>query len=303
MLCPRRCGVDRNACAGICGASTQMVVARIGLHQWEEPPISGTVGSGTVFFNGCTLKCSYCQNAEISRAYGGDIMSAAELASACLELQNEGALNINFVTPTHFAPEVRAAIYEAHKVGLHLPVVWNTSGYERVSALRDNTGLVDVYLTDMKYADADLAATLSAAPDYPDVAMAALEEMVRQTGPMRFDSYGADERLAKGVIVRHLVLPGHADDSLKVVRRVYERFGDTVRLSLMNQYTPTIVRAADSGSTTARRCLEHHPELRRTVNAEEYERVLDYADSLGIEDYYWQQEDAAGEHFIPDFRS
>lgn len=301
-LCPRLCGADRAAGErGACGADDRLVVARAALHFWEEPPISGARGSGTVFFAYCPLRCVYCQNAVIAAGEAGEAVSVERLGAMCLELQEQGALNVNFVTPTHYAPEARAAVAWARARGLALPVVWNTSGYETVEAVRANAGTVDAYLTDFKYADAGLARRYSQAPDYPDVALAALEAMVDEAGAPAFDEVDDEPRLTGGVVVRHLMLPGALEDSKRVVRLVHERFGDAVLLSLMNQYTPVLADAADAGDERAAAALGRCPELARRVPDEEYERLLDYADSLGVEDYFWQQGGAAEESFIPPF--
>lgn len=272
----------------MCGADDRLVVARAALHFWEEPPISGERGSGTIFFANCPLHCVYCQNAVIAAGEAGAEVSVARLAEMCLELAAQGALNVNFVTPTHYAVEARAAVALARERGLALPVVWNTSGYETAEAVRANAGTVDVYLTDFKYADAALAARYSHAPDYPDVALAALEAMVEEVGEPTFDEVDDLPRLTSGVVVRHLMLPGALEDSKRVVRLVHERFGNAVLLSLMNQYTPV-------------RSFPDYPELNYRVPAEDYERLLDYADELGIEDYFWQEGGAAEESFIPPF--
>lgn len=301
-LCPRTCGADRlSGGVGACGVGAQTLVARVGLHEWEEPPLSGQTGSGTIFFSGCSLGCSYCQNAAISRGCAGQPMTVGELAEACLGLQEAGAMNVNMVTPTHFAPSIREAISLARTRGLGLPVVWNTSGYETVDAIRANAGSVDTYLTDMKYADTRLGSALSRVRDYPEVALAAIGEMVAQVGAPAYDEYHGCERMARGVVVRHMVIPGHADDSIEVVRLLHERFGSDVRLSLMSQYTPVLATAAEAGSESAQRCLREHPELGRSLDRSEYERVLDAADGLGVRDYFWQDGDAASESFIPDF--
>ncbi len=301
-LCPRACGADRAAGErGACGADDRLVAARAALHFWEEPPISGEHGSGTVFFAHCPLRCVYCQNALIAQGEAGAPVSVDRLAQMCLELQAQGALNVNFVTPTHYAPHVRAAVALARERGLALPVVWNTSGYETVEAVHANAGTVDVYLTDFKYADAELARRYSHAPDYPEVALAALEAMVKEAGVPEFDEVDGELRLVRGVVVRHLMLPGALEDSKRVVRLVHERFGDAVLLSLMNQYTPVLAEAAKAGSARAVETLNRCPELARRVSDDEYELLLDYADELGIEDYFWQQGGAAEESFIPAF--
>lgn len=301
-LCPRRCGADRAAGErGVCGADDALVVARAALHFWEEPPISGSRGSGTVFFAHCPLRCCYCQNAVIAAGQAGRAVDVGRLAEMLLELEAQGVLNVNFVTPTHYAPQARAAVAQARGRGLALPVVWNTSGYETVAAVQANAGTVDAYLADFKYADPSLAARYSKAPDYPDVALAALDEMARQTGAPEFDEVDGDPRLVRGTVVRHLMLPGALEDSKRVVRLVHERFGDAVLLSLMNQYTPVLADAAKAGDARAAATLDRCPELAERVSDDEYELLLDYADELGVEDYFWQQGGAVEDSFIPAF--
>lgn len=301
-LCPRLCGADRAAGKrGVCGAADCLVVARAALHFWEEPPISGQRGSGTVFFAHCPLRCVYCQNAVIAAGDAGAAVSVERLGAMFLELQEQGALNVNLVTPTHYAPEARSAVAQARARGLVLPVVWNTSGYETTNAVRANAGTVDAYLADFKYADSGLARRYSQAPDYPVVALAALEAMVEEAGAPTFDEVDGEPRLTGGVVVRHLMLPGALEDSKRVVRLVHERFGGAVLLSLMNQYTPVLADAADAGDARAIATLRRCPELAQRVSDEEYERLLDYADELGVEDYFWQQGGAAEESFIPSF--
>lgn len=301
-LCPRACGANRyEGKRGSCGADDKLMVARAALHFWEEPPISGTRGSGTVFFAGCPLRCSYCQNAVIAVGDAGAPIGVDRLADICLELEGQGALNVNFVTPTQYALQARAAVEKARALGLTVPVVWNTSGYETVRSVRANAGIVDVYLTDFKYADPALAARYSNAPDYPAVALAALEAMVEEVGPPRFDEVDGEHRLVGGAVVRHLMLPGALEDSRRVVRLIHERFADSVLLSLMNQYTPVLPEAAASGDARAAACLSRCPELAYRVPDREYELLLDFADALGIEDYFWQEGGAAEDSFIPQF--
>ncbi|MCI8366689.1 MAG: radical SAM protein [Eggerthellaceae bacterium] len=300
--CPRACGVDRLAGQrGVCGASAQMEVGRAALHFWEEPPISGDGGSGTIFFGHCPLGCSYCQNARLAVGEAGLPCTVGEVAAAMLSLQEQGALNINLVTATHYGPLVRAAVTRARGAGLDLPIVWNTSGYETVAAIRDNAETVDVYLTDFKYASAETAAAYSHAPDYPTVALAAIDSMVDLTGPPIFDEYRGQQRLVRGVVIRHLMLPGHERESFDAVQLLFERYGNRVLYSLMNQYTPLLAHRAAEGDEGAQRVLQRYPELRRTVPAEAYEALLDFADSLGMEEYFWQDGPAASESFIPDF--
>ena len=301
-LCPRACGANRAAGKrGVCGADGRLLVARAALHFWEEPPISGEGGSGTIFFAGCPLRCVYCQNAEIALAEHAREITVERLAAIMGELEAAGALNINCVTPTHYAPQIRAAVGLARAAGMRLPVLWNTSGYETVAAVEANAGCVDAYLTDFKYADGVLARRYSHAADYPETALAALEAMVRAVGPCAYDEYRGQERLTGGVVVRHLMLPGALENSKAVVRLLYGRFGDAIRLSLMNQYTPVLVRAAEAGSARAAPALAGCPELAETVPDEEYEALLDFADELGVSDYFWQEGGAAEESFIPAF--
>ena len=257
--------------------------------------------SGTVFFAHCPLRCVYCQNAVIAQGRAGREVTVGRLAELCRGLEGQGALNVNLVTPTHYAPQARAAVALAREQGLGVPVVWNTGGYETPEAVRANAGTVDVYLTDFKYADPRLGARYSQAPDYPDVALAALEAMVEQVGPPAFDEVDGMPRMRRGVVVRHLLLPGNLDDSKAVVALLQERFGSSVLLSLMNQYTPVVAAAAERGEGLARATIARCPELARPVPTKDYEALLDFADALGVEDYFWQEGGAAEESFIPPF--
>ena len=290
MLCPRRCGARRNAGrAGVCGATAELRVARCALHMWEEPPISGERGSGAIFFSGCPLRCIFCQNHEISHEGYGHAVSTARLAQMMLELQEQGALNINLVTPGHYAPHVVEAVGRARAAGLVLPIVCNTSGYERVELVEALAETVDVWLTDFKYASPELAGRLSAVADYPQVAEAALAAMhdsVCRAGGRRM---GEDGRMERGIIVRHLVLPGESDASLDVLDIVWRTCGNEVDLSVMNQYTPN------------ERCRAAGGPLARAVTDDEYEAVLDYADALGFEHLWWQQGGTVSESFVPAF--
>ena len=288
-LCPRRCRADRAAGErGVCGATDTLRLARAALHFWEEPPISGEEGSGTVFFSGCPLKCVYCQNHEISTGNFGIDVSPERLAQIMLELQDQGALNINLVTATHYAHLLPEAIAAARARGLAIPIVYNTSGYERVEAVRELDDLVDIWLTDFKYADAELGRALSHVPDYPSVAQSALIEMARQLERHGGGAARADGTWTRGIIVRHLVLPGHAEDSCRVLDLIWDAVGD-VPISVMNQYTPNAAMRAAGG------------ELARAVTREEYERVLDYADDLGFTQMFWQEGGAVDESFTPPF--
>ena len=289
-LCPRRCGAARaSGGRGVCGETDQIMVARSALHLWEEPPISGEAGSGTIFFSGCPLRCVFCQNHEISHEGVGLPVTPARLAQMMLEQEARGALNVNLVTPLHFAPHVVGAVCAAREAGLTIPIVCNTSGYElpqMVDALAD---VVDVWLTDFKYADPLLASRLSGARDYPAVAGEALAHMVANLRARGGALLGDDGRMLRGIIVRHLVLPGHAGDSCAVLDCVWDICGNDVDLSVMNQYTPNV------------RCLADGGELARAVSQEEYELVLDHADELGFERMWWQEGGTVSESFVPAF--
>lgn len=288
-FCPRRCGADRRAGErGVCGADGTLRIARAALHFWEEPPISGEAGSGTVFFSGCPLKCVYCQNHEISTGNFGLEVPPERLVEIMLELEGQGALNINLVTATHYAHLLPAALAEARRRGLTVPVVYNTSGYERVEAVRELADLVDIWLTDFKYADPSLGRSLSHVADYPQVARAALAEMAAAVSRRGGGSERADGTWTRGIIVRHLVLPGHADDSCRVLDAIWGTVGD-VPISVMNQYTPNAAMRAAGG------------ELSRPVTDEEYELVLDHADDLGFTQMFWQEGGAVDESFTPPF--
>ena len=284
-LCPRNCDVDRTKSHGFCGESATLRAARAALHLWEEPPISGTVGSGTVFFSGCTLRCIFCQNADIAGGHHGKEITAERLAEIFLELQEKGAANVNLVTPTHFLPHIVSALQTAKKKGLTIPVVYNCGGYEKAETLALLDGLVDIYLPDYKYRSKTLAKALSAAEDYPEVAEAALCEMLRQVGKAVFDENGM---MKKGVIVRHLVLPAHTDDSMEVLRFLHETFGDDIYISIMSQYTPM-------------KKFEDHPALSRKLTTYEYQKVVRFAEEIGIKKGFLQSGEAAKESFIPAF--
>ncbi|MDO4437023.1 MAG: radical SAM protein [Coriobacteriaceae bacterium] len=288
-LCPRRCGADRSGGQrGVCGAGASLKIARVALHFWEEPPISGERGSGTVFFSACPLKCVYCQNHEISTGGFGLEVPAERLVEIMLELQDQGAHNINLVTATHYAHLLPRAVKQARERGLSIPIVYNTSGYERVEAVEELAQIVDVWLVDFKYADAALGRALSHVPDYPAVAEGALAAMcasVERSGGELVDDTGLMKR---GLIVRHLVLPGHVDDSCRVLDRIWGVAGD-VPISVMNQYTPNAAMRAAGG------------ELSRPVNEAEYEYVLDHADDLGFTRMFWQEGGAVDESFTPPF--
>lgn len=288
-LCPRRCGANRAAGAhGVCGADDSLKIARAALHYWEEPPISGERGSGTIFFSGCPLKCVYCQNHEISTGGFGIEVAPGRLVEIMLELQEQGAHNINLVTATHYAHLLPTAIGEARRRGLSIPIVYNTSGYEREEAVAELADLVDVWLVDYKYADADLGRALSNVVDYPETAARALSRMCAAVAARGGELVDADGMMRRGVIVRHLVLPGHADDSCRVLDRIWDVAGD-VPISVMNQYTPNERMRASGG------------ELSRAVTEDEYEFVLDHADDVGFTQMFWQEGGAVDESFTPAF--
>lgn len=287
-LCPRMCGVDRLAGqAGFCGAvGRDLRIARIAPHMWEEPCISGKNGSGTVFLGGCNLRCVYCQNRKISRACVGKYYSPEALAEALLALAETGVHNINFVTPTHYAAQIAVAVDLAKKQGLSLPIVYNCGGYERVDTLRALAGLVDVWLPDYKYESESLALQYSNAKRYPAFAMAAVTEMVRQAGAPVFD---ADGMLVRGVLVRHLVLPGATRDAIALLTRLYQAFGDKIYFSIMRQYTPM----PDTP----------FPELSDPLTETAYDRVVSTAAALGITQAFVQEGEAIGASFIPHFET
>ncbi len=284
-LCPRRCAADRRETVGVCGVPDTLTVARAAPHMWEEGCISGHRGSGTVFFAGCNLRCVFCQNRTVSHERRGRPVTEDELAAMMLNLQEMGVHNINLVTPTHYS-DTLARVLTSVKPHLSIPVVWNSSGYESVDTLRMLEGLVDIYLPDFKYFSPDLAARYSAAPDYPSVATDALLEMYRQVGVVRFDGEGL---LRRGMIVRHLVLPGHRADSMDVLRHIAAMLpvGD-IRVSVMRQYTPDFAMDCP------------YRNLHRRLTDFEYESVLAEAARLGI-DGYRQGKDSADRAFTPDF--
>lgn len=287
ILCPRKCGVDRTVGqTGYCGMPGDLLVARAALHMWEEPCISGNTGSGTVFFSGCNLKCVFCQNHSIAIGDCGKPISTQRLSEIFLELQQKRAANINLVTPTHYIPQIRYALLLAKEQGLTLPIVYNTGSYESIESLQLLDGLVDIYLPDLKYYSTELSSTYSHAADYFQVATASIEEMYRQVGTPVFDE--TTGMMKRGMIVRHLILPEQTKDSKKILRYLYETYGDNIYISIMNQYTP----------------LPHVsqiPPLNRKVTAEEYDKVVNFALRLGITNAFIQEGETAEESFIPPF--
>ncbi|MBQ8731366.1 MAG: radical SAM protein [Oscillospiraceae bacterium] len=287
FLCPRMCGARRDMGErGVCGEGSALRIALTMLHRWEEPCISGPGGSGAVFFTGCTLKCPFCQNMRVSRGELGRTVSEEELAEIFCSLQREGADNINLVTPTHFTPQIVSVVALAKEKGLSLPIIFNTSGYERPRTISALEGTADIFLTDMKFHSPELAASLCGAGDYPAVALEALEEMLRLVGEPQLSESGM---LQKGVVVRILILPGYVSDGKAILRTLFERFGNRILYSIMSQYTPPA------------RGIPGHPSLSRTLSRRGYDSVVQTALSLGIENAYIQGGAAASESFIPAF--
>lgn len=291
-LCPRECGINRTAGKrGVCGESAELRIAAIEAHFGEEPPISGTRGSGTVFFSGCTLNCLYCQNYQISCFHMGNPMTVAEVVQRLQQLyQEQGIHNINFVTPDHFLPHSIDIVQHLRARGVKIPVLYNCSGYEKVDALQQLEEIADIYMPDYKYSDGDLAQALSRCRDYPLVALDAIAEMVRQKGFL--DHFLTGQAIAsRGVFVRHLVLPGQVQNSIDALSTLYAEFGAELPLSLMSQYWPARVIK--------------HAELNRRLRRDEFYRVYDHALALGFKHMFVQHMDVVPESedpFLPDFR-
>lgn len=285
-ICPRECKVNRRKGEiGLCGMGQNLKIARSALHHYEEPPLSDKNGSGAIFFSGCNMKCIYCQNYQISTKNYGKTLSIEELADKMLELQQQKANNINLVTPTHFVPQIIEAIKIAKKKGLRIPIIYNSSGYEKVETLKKLDGLIDIYLPDLKYYDDALAMKYSKAPFYFDIATKAIKEMVRQVGLPKFDK---NNIMKKGVIVRHLLLPNHLEDSKKIIKYLYETYQDKIWISIMNQYTPL-------------KQVEHIKELNQPVTKKDYQELIQYASNLGVNNAFIQVGNTAKESFIPKF--
>ena len=281
-LCPRQCNIDRDKTTGYCGVNNTLKIARAGLHYWEEPIISGTEGSGTIFFSGCNLKCVYCQNYDISSQAFGKEITVERLSEIFKELEDKGANNINLVTPTHYVPQ----IIEALKIYRpKIPIVYNTSGYDSVSELKMLEGYVDVYLTDLKYVDSELSKKYSKAPDYFDVASKAILEMVRQQPTNIYNDKGM---LIKGVIVRHMVLPGCMKDSFKVLDWIKDNIGVDTIVSIMGQYTP-YYKSVD------------YPKINRPIKPLEYKAVIAHFNSIGLNNGYSQDLSSSSKDYIPPF--
>lgn len=285
-LCPRMCNSERtDGKMGYCNYPWDMHISKTMLHMWEEPCISGKHGSGAVFFSGCSLRCVYCQNSRIALSRTGRTVSPQELAAEFVNLEKMGAHNINLVTPTHFSDGIKESIVLSRQLGMSIPVVYNTGGYELSSQIEKLSGSIDVYLTDFKYMREHTAQRYSNASDYPEHAMKALHEMVKQHPKPAFDENGM---MQSGVIVRHLLLPGSLSNSVAVIEYLYKTYGDSIYISIMNQYTPV---------TNDKR----YPELAFTPSKREYGKLVDYALSLGIKNAYIQDEGTSDTGYIPDF--
>ena len=284
--CPFECGFDRSVKLGVCRASDRFEVSLAQLHHWEEPPISGTRGSGTIFFSHCNLRCRFCQNYEISQLSQGREVTSERLLAIMLELEQQGAHNINLVSPTHYSDQL-LPVLELARARLKVPFVWNSNGYEKAETLARFEGLVQVFLPDLKYYVDELARACSSAPDYFRFASTAITEMKRQVGRNRYDEHGVIE---KGLIIRHLVLPGHADDSKQLLEWIHDDLGPRTSVSLMAQYYP-VHRAAEL------------PDMNRRLSTEEYEDVRRRFDELGFEEGFAQEPSSASRDYTPDFDS
>lgn len=287
ILCPRKCKVNRNNGEfGFCNAGNKIKIARYSLHYFEEPCISGNNGSGTIFFSGCNLKCIFCQNYNLSFNNKGKEISIDEFVSICLKLQEKGALNINLVTPTMYIPLIKEGLIKAKKKGLTVPIVYNTSSYEEVDALKELNGLIDIYLPDFKYFDDNLGKKFSLIDNYSTITKKAIDEMYRQVGNPIIEN----GIMKKGMIVRHLVLPNHIDDSKKIIEYLYKKYKDNIYISIMNQYTPV-------------RDIKKYKELNTTLDNESYDKLINYACDLGIKNAFIQEGETCKESFIPDFNT
>ncbi|WP_176686339.1 radical SAM protein [Peptoniphilus sp. oral taxon 386] len=282
-ICPRNCGVNRYNKTGFCKMPANLYVSHTSLHMWEEPPITGENGSGTIFFTGCNLRCVYCQNYKIAIENFGKCIDESELADIFLKLQNKGAHNINLVTPSHYILNIADAIDIAEMRGLNIPIVYNTSSYEKVESLKLLSGKIDIYLADLKYFDKKLSEKYSKAADYFEIASGAIEQMFNQVGRFEYDG----ELLKRGLVIRHLLLPEHIEDSKKVVKYLYDKYSDDIIFSIMSQYTPVRKLKYDN--------------LNKRVDEREYNELVDFCIELGIENAFIQDGESATESFIPNF--
>ena len=285
-LCPRHCLADRVNRLGFCRAGENLRIALVSLHKWEEPCLVGKNGAGTIFFSHCNLKCVYCQNFSISHEGFGVEVSIERLAEIFIEQQNRGAANVELVTPTHYADKICAAIDIAKVNGLNLPIVWNSNAYENISTLENLRGRVDIFLPDLKYFDDEPAKIFSNAPNYFSIASAAIKKMFELVGSPKFDG----DKMIRGLIVRHLILPNFRRDSIKIIDWLYETFGDKIFISLMNQYTP-IFRAAE------------FKKINRTLTTFEYDSVIEHAVNIGVKNCFIQVGKTADKNFIPNFNA
>lgn len=283
-ICPRECNINRSKNRGYCGASNKIIVSKAMLHMWEEPFISGEKGSGAVFFSGCNMRCVFCQNHSISSIIKGYELSRKQLAKLFLNLQTLGAHNINLITASHFIDDIVASLKMAKEMGLNIPVVYNSSGYEKLESLKKLDGLIDIYIPDFKYFNSETSKKYSNAPDYPEIAKKAIEEMFRQTGNLIFE----DDLLKKGVIVRHLILPGYSYESKDIIDYLFDKYGHNIFLSIMNQYVP-MYKASE------------YPEIDRRVTEEEYDSVVDFAIDLGVENAFVQDSESQDTSYTPNF--
>lgn len=284
-ICPRKCNIDRTIYKGYCGMDDTLVVARAALHMWEEECISGKEGSGAVFFAGCNLRCVFCQNRNISKNGAGKTITVDRLADIFCELQKKGANNINLVTPTHYTKQIMAALDIAKDKGLNIPVVYNCGGYESIDTIKELKGYVDIFLPDFKYVDKNISKKYSNCEDYFDVAKKGLAAMYEIVGNPQFDERGM---MKKGVIVRHLMLPGHVKDSKSVLKYLHETYGNNIYISIMSQYTPLVDK-------------DKYKEIARKLYPAEYKRLVDYAIDIGIVNGFVQEGNVADESFIPEF--
>lgn len=284
-ICPRECKVNRNKNEiGYCRATNKIKIGGYHLHMWEEPSITGEKGSGTIFFSYCNLNCIYCQNYEISNKNNGEEISVERLSEIMIELQESEASNINLVTPTHYIPQIKKSIILAKEKGLFIPIVYNTSGYEKVESLKLLEGLIDIYLPDFKYYNNDMG-KYSKVNDYYDIVIKAIDEMYRQVKKQEFDK---NKNLRKGLVIRHLILPGHVNDSKKIIEYLFKKYQNNITYSIMNQYTPVK--------------KTKYKNLNRKVTEREYDEVINFAYDIGVRNCYIQSDESQDESFIPIFK-